>query len=201
MLSNKVVAYCVSVLSTGLAGSMIFATWLDHKRKVDKEEYDRSIEARNYNDCKKSDEEYYGNLTADQKAEIERQKQITAQERYKKEQAELTVRAKEADTKQKINQFKTDILNEVRKESKEYIRSDSRKIFDDWSTDIFNKVDKKLDRLEDKLDDLKDDMVSEDEFNSLKKRVSRLSDDDERPSSGGGGSTPVITVAPVISGK
>lgn len=197
---NKIYGYCVAVVSTGIAGSIVYGTYLYFKNEKEEKDHKRKVEEAE----RKQKEDYWANMTPEQKTEIERQTQITAQEKYKKEQMDLQVKKSEAESKKRINEFKYEILKETRKEALEYVKNDSKKLFNDWSEDMKDRIDKKLDRLEDQIDDLKDDMVTESDFVSLKKRVGRLNnqidDGSETRSSTPTSTTPVITVAPVING-
>lgn len=210
---NKFIGYSIGVLSTGGAVSLIFGTYLSHKRKEEDSEYSKMLSEREHAEQRemveydrKLKEDYYSNLSAEQKAQIEIAKEVADQERFKVKQQELITREKEAETKEKVLEFKKDILNTIRQESTAAIKRDTKNVFNDWSTDISNQFNKKLDKLNDKVSDLREDMVTESDFVSLKKRVAKLDDrvtdicDGKKGGTDNTASTPVITVAPVIKG-
>lgn len=142
----------------------------------------------------KDKEEYWSTLSSEDKVAIENKKLET---RLKEAEAKKA----EADMKSSVDRFKNDILTEVRKEALDYVKSDSKDLFNTWVTSYQDKLDRKLERLSDKLDDKAD----EDDLDNLERKISRLSERiDDLPKGNSSCSTPSsspITIAPVISGK
>lgn len=157
----------------------------ERKAKEDKERLDKEL---------KDKEEYWATLSSEDKVAIENKKLET---RLK----EAAAKKAEADMKSSVTKFKNDILTEVREEALDYVKSDSKDLFNTWVTNYQDKLDRKLERLSDKLDDKAD----EDDLDNLERKISRLSERiDDLPK--GNSSSPVpssspITIAPVISGK
>lgn len=157
----------------------------ERKAKEDKERLDKEL---------KDKEEYWASLSSEDKVAIENKKLET---RLKEAEAKKA----EADMKSSVTKFKNDILTEVRKEALDYVKSDSKDLFNTWVTNYQDKIDRKLERLSDKLDDKAD----EDDLDNLERKISRLSDKiDDLPKGNSSSSAPSsspITIAPVISGK
>lgn len=128
----------------------------ERKAKEDKERLDKEL---------KDKEEYWATLSSEDKVAIENKKLET---RLKEAEAKKA----EADMKSAVTKFKNDILTEVRKEALDYVKSDSKDLFNTWVTNYQDKIDRKLERLSDKLDDKAD----EDDLNNLERKISRLSD-------------------------
>lgn len=151
----------------------------ERKAKEDKERLDKEL---------KDKEEYWASLSSEDKVAIENKKLET---RLKEAEAKKA----EADMKSSVVKFKNDILTEVREEALDYVKSDSKDLFNTWVTNYQDKLDRKLERLSDKLDDKAD----EDDLDNLERKISRLSD--KIDSSSPAPSSSPITIAPVISGK
>lgn len=157
----------------------------EKKAKEDKERLDKEL---------KDKEEYWASLSSEDKVAIENKKLET---RLKEAEAKKA----EADMKSSVDRFKNDILTEVREEALNYVKSDSKDLFNTWVASYQDKLDRKLERLSDKLDDKADD----DDLDNLERKISRLSERiDDLPKGNSSCSTPSsspITIAPVISGK
>lgn len=160
----------------------------ERKAKEDKERLDKEL---------KDKEEYWASLSSEDKVAIENKKLET---RLKEAEAKKA----EADMKSSVDRFKNDILTEVREEALNYVKSDSKDLFNTWVASYQDKLDRKLERLSDKLDDKADD----DDLDNLERKISRLSERiDDLPKGNSSCSTPSspssspITIAPVISGK
>lgn len=157
----------------------------ERKAKEDKERLDKELKYK---------EEYWASLSSEDKVAIENKKLET---RLKEAEAKKA----EADMKSSVVKFKNDILTEVREEALDYVKSDSKDLFNTWVTNYQDKLDRKLERLSDKLDDKAD----EDDVDNLERKISRLSERiDDLPKGNSSCSAPSsspITIAPVISGK
>lgn len=188
----------------------------EEKHIHDKEIQDKEIEIKNKEALDK--EKYYSSMTSEDKAKIEIEKEKTEQKRLEAKIKESEARALEAETKKTVEKFKGEIEDKVRSEMKEYVKRDSKDIFNTWVTTYQANIDSRIRKLadDDDLDSLKrkvlrledkiDDLVNDDDLDSLKRDISRLEDriDDIKDSipsaaSPSSSSTPNITVAPVIS--
>lgn len=211
-LTKKLIIACGVTLSAGGAVSMIIGTVAHVKSK--KEEQDREYEkwkivndadAERYNRKReleerelKDKEEYWSSMTSEDKAKVEVEKKKAEQEKAIADQKEADARRAEAETKAKLTSFKTDILDDVRKSAMDYVRSDSKDLFNSWASSYDSKIDRKIDKLQDKIDE----KVDKDDLSSIKRRINRIEErsvvqtQNSVPSSGS--SSPTITVAPVI---
>lgn len=158
----------------------------ERKAKEDKERLDREL---------KDKEEYWATLSSEDKVAIENKK---LEVRLK----EADAKKAEADMKSSVTKFKNDILTEVRKEALDYVKSDSKDLFNTWVTNYQDKFDRKLERLSDKLDDKADEY----DLDNLDRKISRLSDRIDDLPKGNSSSSPApssspITIAPIINGK
>lgn len=159
-----------------------------HKKRVQEME----LKERKAKEEKELKEEYWSTLSSEDKVAIENKK---LEVRLK----EADAKKAEADMKSSVNRFKNDILTEVREEALDYVKSDSKDLFNTWVTSYQDKLDRKLERLSDKLDNKAD----EDDLDNLERKVSRLFERiDDLPKGNTNSSSPSpITIAPVISNK
>lgn len=80
---NKFIGYSIGVLSTGGAVSLIFGTYLSHKRKEEDSEYSKMLSEREHAEQRemveydrKLKEDYYSNLSAEQKLRLRSQRRL-----------------------------------------------------------------------------------------------------------------------------
>lgn len=99
---------------------------------------------------------YFEKLSPEQVEALERQKLDNKAIEIELRKSEAELQKTEAELKKTVTQFKEEIEGKIRKETQAGIEKDMRRIFDDWSGKIEDRLDKKVDRVISRIDDLSD---------------------------------------------
>lgn len=169
--ANYVLAGVMGLTIAGSFVALAVNDSIDRKHKRELEEKKLEI-----------DRKYYESMSSEDKANIEIEKAKTERLRLEVRGKEAEAEKAKAESKKSVDKFKDDILREVKRDCMNQVKDSTKDLFDTWVDHYETKTERKIDSLTDRVDRLADKMS-------------------DRHTTSSAPSSPVITVAPVLSNK